>query len=147
MPVSRRIEIARVFNAPRERVYLALTDPDHLAEWLGPADCSVPRDSVEIDARPGGHLRFVITGPGMRSRVDAVFTEVVENELLAADMEVNGAPGVAGPLRMQLRLELRDEGSGKTRLELRQGPFPAAQIGADAHGGWESSFAKLEAML
>ena len=39
-------------------------------------------------------------------------------------------PGVAGPLRVHLRLEFHDEGNDKTRLELRQGPFADGQLGA-----------------
>jgi RNA polymerase sigma-70 factor (sigma-E family) len=90
-------------------VYRAFTDPGQLAQWFGPAGCSVPRDSIEIDARPGGHLRFVMTAPDVRSPVDATFTDVVENELLAGEMEAAGVPGVAGPLRVHLRLEFHDE--------------------------------------
>ena len=145
--MSQHIEITRIFDAPRELVYQAFTDPDQLAQWFGPVGCSVPRDSIEIDARAGGHLRFVMTAPDVRTPVDATFTEVVENELLAAEMEVAGVPGVAGPLRVHLRLEFHDEGDGKTRLELRQGPFATGQLGADTAIGWESSFTKLDALL
>jgi hypothetical protein len=74
-------------------------------------------------------------------------TDVVENELLAGEMEAAGVPGVAGPLRVHLRLEFHDEGNGKTRLELRQGPFATGQLGADTRSGWESSFTKLDALL
>jgi uncharacterized protein YndB with AHSA1/START domain len=145
--VSGYIEITRVFDAPRELVYRAFTDPDQLAQWFGPEGCWVPRDSIEIDARAGGRLRFVMTGPGVRTPVDMMFTDVVENELLAGEMEATGVPGEAGPLRGHLRLEFHDEGNGKTRLELRQGPFGAGQLGADTRAGWESSFTKLDALL
>ena len=37
----------------------------------------------------------------------------------------------AAPLRVHLRLEFHDEGNGKTKLELRQGPFATGQLGAD----------------
>jgi uncharacterized protein YndB with AHSA1/START domain len=145
--VSQHIEITRIFDAPRALVYRAFTDPGQLAQWFGPPGCSVPRESVEVDARPGGHLRFVMTGPDVRSPVDATFTEVVENELLAAEMVADGVPGAPGPLRVQLRLEFHDEGNGKTRLELRQGQFADGQLGADTRSGWESSFTKLDALL
>jgi uncharacterized protein YndB with AHSA1/START domain len=146
--VNKYIEITRIFDAPRELVYRAFIEPDQLAQWFGPAGCWVPRDSIEVDARVGGHLRFVMTAPDVRSPVDATFTEVVENEVLAAEMEAVGVPGVAGPLSVHLRLEFHDEGNGeKTRLELRQGPFAAGQLGADTRSGWESSFTKLDALL
>ena len=127
--MTQHIEITRIFDAPRELVYRAFTDPGQLAQWFGPAGCPVPRDSIEIDARPGGHLRFVMTAPDVRSPVDATFTDVVENELLAGEMEAAGVPGVAGPLRVHLRLEFHDEGNGKTRLELRPVRHRAARRG------------------
>ncbi len=145
--MSQYIEITRIFDAPRELVYRAFTDPDQLAQWFGPVGCRVPRESTEIDARVGGHLRFVLTAPDMENPVDATFTEVVENELLEAAMEASGIPGVSQVLRVQLRLEFHDEGNGKTRLELRQGPFATGQLGADTRTGWESSFTKLDALL
>jgi uncharacterized protein YndB with AHSA1/START domain len=86
-------------------VYRAFTRPGQLAQWFGPAGCWVPRDSIEIDARPGEHLRFVMTAPDVRGPVDATFTDVVDNELLAGEMEAAGVPGVAGPLRVHLSLE------------------------------------------
>jgi uncharacterized protein YndB with AHSA1/START domain len=143
------IAISRVFNAPRELVYQAFVDPDQLAQWFGPVGAHVPRDTVEIDARVGGHLRFVMVvagDDGFRNPVDATFTEVVENELLAGEMAAEGVPGVAGTLRGTLRLEFHDEGAGQTRLELRQGPF-GRDIGEQTQAGWESSFTKLDALL
>jgi uncharacterized protein YndB with AHSA1/START domain len=145
--VNQYIEITRIFDAPRELVYRAFTDPDQLAQWFGPVGCWVPRDSIEVDARVGGHLRLVMTAPDVRSPVGVTFTEVVENELLAGEIEAVGVPGVIGSLRVHLRLEFHDEGNGKTRLELRQGPFAAGQLGADTRSGWESSFTKLDALL
>jgi uncharacterized protein YndB with AHSA1/START domain len=145
--VSQYIEITRIFDAPRELVYRACTDPDQITQWFGPVGCTVPRDSVEVDARVGGHLRFVMTAPDIHSPIDATFTEVVENELLVGEMEADGVPGVAGTLRVELRLEFHDEGNGKTRLELRQGPFATEQLGADTQAGWESSFTKLDALF
>jgi uncharacterized protein YndB with AHSA1/START domain len=142
------IAISRVFDAPRELVYQAFTDPDQLAQWFGPVGATVPRDTVEIDARPGGHLRFVMTAPdlNLHNPVDATFTEVIENELLVGEMQAEGVPGVEGTLKGTLRLEFHDEGDGKTRLELRQGPFDQ-EIGEQTKAGWESSFTKLDALL
>ena len=61
--------------------------------------------------------------PTMRSEIDATFTEVVENELLVGHQDVEGIPGTTGSVRFHLRLEFHAEPGGKTRLELRQGPF------------------------
>jgi uncharacterized protein YndB with AHSA1/START domain len=145
--VSGYITISRVFDAPRELVYQAFADPDQLSRWFGPEGCSVPRDTISIDARVGGRWRFVMVAPEFSNPIEATFTEVVENELLACDMQAVGVPGVDGVLRSGLRLEFHDEGNGKTRLELRQGPFATDQLGADTTSGWLSSFTKLDALL
>ncbi|WP_019813243.1 SRPBCC family protein [Saccharomonospora saliphila] len=50
------IRIVRDFDAPRDRVYRAWTDPDLLARWLGPRDLELRVD--EWDARTGGHWRY-----------------------------------------------------------------------------------------
>jgi uncharacterized protein YndB with AHSA1/START domain len=139
--------MTRLFDAERSLVYRAFIDPDQLAQWFGPVGCWVPRDSIDIDARIGGHLRFVMTAPDVRSPVDLTFSEIVENELLAGEMEAAGVPGVVGLVCVHLRIEFHDEGRGKTRLELRQGPFGVGQLGADTYSGWESSFSKLDALL
>lgn len=141
--------INRVFDAPRELVYRAFIDPDQLSQWFGPVHFSVPRDTIEIDPRPGGVQRFVMIcddDPEFTSAVDARFTEVIENELLVGTQEVQEVPGYPGPTeQMILRLEFHDEG-GKTRLVLRQGPLTAEIVGR-AREGWESSFTKLDDLL
>ena len=53
-----RTHVSRVFDAPRELVYRAFTDPDHLAPWWGPSGNSLPRDEIEFDVRPGGYQRW-----------------------------------------------------------------------------------------
>lgn len=47
------IELTRVFDAPRERVYQAFTDSDEFAQWYGPVGFPARRDTVELDARVG----------------------------------------------------------------------------------------------
>jgi uncharacterized protein YndB with AHSA1/START domain len=140
------LEITRVFDAPRELVYQAFVDPDQLAQWFGPVGYSVPRDTVDVDTRVGGHQRFVMVNdenPAERSDVNATFTEIVENELLVGSEEVQfpGEPSVV----MTLRLEFQDD-DGRTRLVLRQGPYTSVMEG-NARVGWESSFTKLDKIL
>jgi uncharacterized protein YndB with AHSA1/START domain len=56
----RELDIVRVFDAPRELVWKAWTDPDQLALWWGPAGLHTPRESVEMDVRPGGVFRLTM---------------------------------------------------------------------------------------
>jgi len=149
MTVNRDITISRIFDAPREIVYRAFVDPDQLCQWFGPVGYSVPYESVQSDARVGGHQRFAMINdddPTERSNIDLTFTEVVENELVVGHQDVDGIPGTTGTVRLRLRLEFHEEPGGKTRLELHQGLFDEP-IGEDSVKGWESSFTKLDSLL
>ena len=145
------ISVSKVFDAPRELLYRAFADPDQFCQWFGPQGFSVPCETVQIDARAGGFQRFTIVNdddPSRRSTVDATFTEVTEDELLDGHHDITGAlfTGATGHARLRLRLEFHDEPGGKTRLDLRQGPFTEEQAGSIT-AGWESSFSKLDALL
>ena len=143
------ITISRTFDAPRELVYRAFVDPDQLCEWYGPDGFYVPCETVQIDARAGGFQRFVmasVADPTGRYQVEVTFSEVVENELLAGHQDVERIGGARPAARSRLRLEFFDEANGKTRLELRQGPY-TEEIGQDAMQRWESSFTNLDSLL
>ena len=145
---TEELVITRVFDAPRELVYRAFTDPDQLAQWFGPVGYSVPRDTVDVDTRAGGYQRFTMVNDAdatEASPVDATFTEVIENELLVSTEHFE-LPGLQEPTEMYTRLEFHDEGDGKTRLVLHQGPYSTDMEGM-AREGWRSSFTKLDDLL
>lgn len=58
---DREITISRVFNAPRELVFRAWTEPQHLAQWWGPKNFT--NTFHQFDPRPGGDWRFIMHGP------------------------------------------------------------------------------------
>lgn len=59
---DREIEIERSFDAPRPRVFEALTRPELVRQWLlGPPGWTMP--VCEIDLRPGGAFRYVWQNP------------------------------------------------------------------------------------
>jgi len=149
MTTTSELNISRIFDAPPELVYRAFVDADQIGQWFGPVGFSTPFESVHSDAEVGGHQRMVMINdddPTDRSTIDFAFTEVIENELLVGHQEVQGIPGTTGTVRFHMRLEFHAEPGGKTRLELRQGPFHEA-LGNDASAGWESSFTKLDSLL
>jgi uncharacterized protein YndB with AHSA1/START domain len=149
MTTTSELTISRIFDAPPELVYRAFVDADQLVQWFGPVGYSVPYESAESYAEVGGHQRLVMVSdadPADRSSMDTTFTEVVENELLVGHQDVEGIPGTTGTVRFHIRFEFHAEPGGKTRLELRQGPFPEP-VGDDAVQGWESSFTRLDSLL
>ncbi|MFD0696478.1 SRPBCC family protein [Paenibacillus sp. GCM10027628] len=58
---GQELRITRVFNAPRELVFKAWTDPEHLPNWWGPKGFT--NTVQEIDIRTGGVWRFIMHGP------------------------------------------------------------------------------------
>ena len=76
---DREIVTTRVFDAPRELVFKAWTDPVRLALWWGPKGFT--NTFQEFDMRPGGIWRFVMHGPdGVDYKNESVFVEVVKPE-------------------------------------------------------------------
>ncbi|SEG76899.1 Uncharacterized conserved protein YndB, AHSA1/START domain [Thermomonospora echinospora] len=69
----------RVFNAPRELVWAAFTEAEHVRRWWGPKGTTVT--VVEMDVRPGGTWRYVTHGPdGQDAPFKGEYLEVVPNE-------------------------------------------------------------------
>lgn len=84
-PVTEGITITRVFDAPRELVFKAWTEPERFVSWFGPVDAEVPLSTVSMDVRPGGAWRAtMLAGPGGRHQIHwkGVYHEVVAPERL-----------------------------------------------------------------
>src|SRR5665213_1923634 len=82
---NSEVFISRYFDAPPEMVYRAFTDPDELAQWFAPLVFHVPRATVDIDAKTGGHWRMTMVNndnPELRALIDATFSQVIENRIL-----------------------------------------------------------------
>lgn len=82
LPNERRVVITRVFDAPRELVWRAWTESQHMAKWFGPKSFTIP--SCEVDPRVGGVLLLTMRGPdGQDYPMKGVFREVVKPERLS----------------------------------------------------------------
>ncbi|WP_067501438.1 SRPBCC domain-containing protein [Actinoplanes sp. TFC3] len=148
MSEDSKLVITRIFDAPRPVVFQAFTDPDQLAQWFAPVGMSVPRETVDVDNRVGGHQRFTMVNdsdPEHRMPVSAVFTEFVENEVIAGEEDITDNADVPGD-RLLMRIEFFDEADDRTRIVLTQGPF-TQQWRDGANEGWTSSFTKLDKIL
>ncbi len=78
---DREIVFKRVFNAPRELVFRAWTDPKHVKNWWGPNGFT--NTIHEMDVRPGGIWRFIMHGTdGVDYPNKMIYDEVVEPERL-----------------------------------------------------------------
>ena len=91
-PSDREIRIERVFNAPRDRVFAAFTDPELVPEWWGPRGTTTI--VVRMDVRKGGGWRFV--GRDCDGREEAfrgTYREVTPPERVVQTFEWEGMPG------------------------------------------------------
>jgi len=78
---GREFVITREFDAPRELVFQAWTDPKHLAQWWGPKGFTNP--VCEWDARPGGKIYDVMRAPnGAEHPMSGEFREIDPPERL-----------------------------------------------------------------
>jgi uncharacterized protein YndB with AHSA1/START domain len=81
---DREIAIARRFDAPRELVWRAWTEPEHLIKWWGPDGFT--NTFHEVDFRTGGVWRFIMHGPDGTDYDNYVsFIEVVRPERMVYD--------------------------------------------------------------
>jgi uncharacterized protein YndB with AHSA1/START domain len=79
---DRELVFTRLFNAPRELVYQAFTQPEHVVHWWGPRGFT--NTILEMDVRPGGVWRLIMHGPDGTDYPNRIeFTEVVPPERLA----------------------------------------------------------------
>jgi uncharacterized protein YndB with AHSA1/START domain len=135
--------ITRIFDAPRERVFRAWTDPDEVTEWYGPEHFDTPRDRIKIDLRVGGRyeLTMVQRDSGAEFAIGYDILELVEPELLVLRSDPMPEMGMHGAT--VTRVELHDHGD-KTRMTLSDGPYPPETV-RHAEAGWNGAFAKLAA--
>jgi uncharacterized protein YndB with AHSA1/START domain len=138
---DRQLLITRVFDAPRELVWQAITDPAHVAEWFGPEGFETPRESVEIDLRVGGRFHLVMVGGGAHHAVRYEIAELDPPHLIVMTHEP--IPEVGIHEATVTRIELHDHGA-KTRMTLSDGPYEQP---AGAEAGWQDALTKLEALL
>lgn len=84
---AREITITRTFDAPRELVWKAWTDPEHLARWWGPPGRTTPVDSITLEPWPGGTFRVssISEEHGDDMVTLGTYREVVEPERLVLE--------------------------------------------------------------
>ena len=104
------VRITRVFDAPRNKVFRAHTDPALYSQWNGPRGVTMQVD--HFDCRSGGSYRYLIVREGFEAGFRGSFHEVRPSELIVQTFTFEGMPdGVALE-----KLIFEDLGDGRTRL-------------------------------
>lgn len=119
-PSERELVFERVFDAPRELVFDAWTDPKHLVEWWGPNGFSTTIRA--FDLKPGGVWQFIMHGPDGRdyqNRID--YEQVIRPERLVYR---HGGGEDVEPVQFAVTVTFTEEKPGRTKLTLRM-VFPS----------------------
>jgi len=128
------IVLTRIFDAPRERVWRAWTEPAELARWWGKRGWTTPPESVTMDVRPGGRfaLLSVSDDDGREMHLDVTYREVVAPERLSFG---------------EATLTLTDLGDGRTEMTFRTTTEMTDELRLRAEGGMASAFDRLAELL
>ena len=143
-PTDREIRIERIFNAPRDRVWKAMTDPKLVAQWWGRGNKLVIE---KLEVERGGHWRFVEHAPEGVNGFEGRFREVTPPERVVQTFEWDGMPGHVALETMTLE----DLGDGRTRL-VTTSLFMTAQdrdgmVQSGMEGGLNQSYEALDRLL
>ncbi len=153
---AESLMITRMFNAPRERVWRAWTEPEMIKKWWGPRGYTMP--VVNIDLRVGGKIQSCMrSSDGKDIWSIGTIKEIVRPERLVitdsfADAEGYIVPastyGMPGDWALELLITVKlEEQEGKTKLIFRHDGFPDSMNVDGARKGWGEMFDKLTEYL
>lgn len=142
-PSDREIRIERTFNAPREKVWRAMTEPKLLARWWGRGN---PLEIPTYEFVKGGHYRFVETAGGESHGFEGRFGEIEAPQRMMQTFEWDGMPGY--PSRITIQLE--DDGDRTHMTETMLFFQPEERDGmlmSGMEGGMNESLESLDRLL
>ena len=143
-PSDREIRVERIFNAPRDRVWRAFTDPKLVAQWWGRGNKLVI-ERMEVER--GGHWRFVEHSAEGVHGFEGRFREVSPPERLVYTFEWDGMPAYV----IIETTMFEDLGDGRTKLVNLSLFHTAAErdgmLNSGMEGGMNESYAALDRLL
>ncbi len=141
---ERELRIERTFDASRDRVWRAMTEPKLLSQWWGRGN---PLDVVTWELRRGGHWRFVEHSDHGDHGFEGRFAEVTPPERCVQTFEWDGQPGHTALQTMTLT----DLGDGRTKLVIESMFMTKADfdgmIGSGMEAGMNQSYDALDRVL
>ena len=149
---NRVLIITRVFDAPRDLVFKAWTQPQRVMRWWGPKGFTCP--VCKIDLRPGGVSLSCMRSPeGQDYWSRGVYREIVEPQrVVCTDSFADEKGNVVSPQTYGMSADWPTEAmievtftehSGKTRLTLKHSPIQPGRERDMCHQGWSESLDKL----
>lgn len=145
MTESSGVTIKYTFDAPRDKVYKAWTDPKHFTNWWGPKGFSAPLDRIVMDVRPGGEWRAPIVSDedGMEIPFAGTYTVVEPSERLAFTVTDPSEDQATADVTTLVFTDLGDQ----TELAFNQAGEMSEEGVAELTAGWGQFFDKLNEYL
>jgi uncharacterized protein YndB with AHSA1/START domain len=120
---AREVVVTRIFDATREMIWDAWTDPEQVALWWGPQGFRLT--VYEMDVRPGGVWKSVMHGPDATDYAnDCEFLDVVKPERIVYRL-IGGGKLTERDMDAEIHWTFEAVGKEKTRLTMRM-IFPSA---------------------
>jgi uncharacterized protein YndB with AHSA1/START domain len=142
---DRVLVITRTFDAPRELVWQAWSDPKHFKHWMGPKDHPIVHTEGEF--RSGGKWRGCLrsTATGEELWQSGVYKDIKEPERIVFTFAWDRAEGSRSP-ETEITV-LFEEHNGKTLMTFRQAVFESVESRDGHRSGWSSTFDRLAEYL
>jgi uncharacterized protein YndB with AHSA1/START domain len=143
-----QVSLTRVFDAPRERVFRACTDPKQIPNWWGPARYSTKVDVMDV--RVGGKWRyFNIEADGTQYAFNGEYKEIIEPEKVVATFIFEGLPEPRPVLTDTVTFEELPD--GKTRMttvtQFNNSQELEGMVGSGMEGGSVESWERLAELV
>ena len=144
-PGEREIVAERVFDAPRDQVWAAYTDPALIPEWWGPHGTTTRVDRMEVEA--GGAWRFVIrNSDGSETGFRGTYREVTPPERIVQTFEWEGMPGHVSVDTATFE-DLGDQTKVVSHSIFHTTEERDGMLGSGMEGGMNETFERLDELL
>jgi uncharacterized protein YndB with AHSA1/START domain len=144
-PTDREIHVEREFDAPRDRVFAAYTDPELIPQWWGPHGTTAIVDKMDVQA--GGGWRFVVRNEdGSETAFRGTYREVSPPERIVQTFEWEGMPG-----HISVETATFEDLGDRTKV-ITTSIFHTAEerdgmLASGMEGGMNETYERLDALL
>jgi uncharacterized protein YndB with AHSA1/START domain len=142
--VTDSISLARVLQAPRDRVWREWTEPDRFADWFGGVEGEVRLSSVAMDVQVGGRWRAVMCTSEGNISWHGEYRELAEPERIVFTLSTQPPPNARYAL---VSVAFAEVGEGRTEMRFEQHSSLSPAQSSVARYGWARSFDRLAERL
>jgi uncharacterized protein YndB with AHSA1/START domain len=139
------LDFVRTYAAPRQLVWDAWTDPDQMALWWGPRGITTPRESIEMDLRPGGRLSFEMVDDATGERYPNSGTLLEVDPPARLVWTDDGFSDGSGQATATVTFTADDETTTTIRIHIVADFSETVRAGAEQ--GWGSQLDRLTELL